>query len=115
MPKKKFKITNAGSSSDSTDLVDCHLEEVDGGYELVEKRVVLGTSSTTTPPFSIDFQYEGYDWTLNVDSATASNMGGTWSNNHNPGPKEEADSWTASGSGTEEGDNDEARATSAGK
>ncbi len=24
MPKKKFKITNAGSSPDSPDLVDCH-------------------------------------------------------------------------------------------
>lgn len=111
MPKKKFKITNAGSSSDSPDLVDCHIEETDNGYEVVAKRVVLASTTSTTPPFNFpSFDYEGWTWTLSVDTADSNSMGGDWTNNDNP--TAQGDSWTAQGTGTGE-DEDEARSASA--
>ena len=115
MPKKKFKITNAGSSPDSPDLVDCHIEETDNGYELVAKRVVLASTTSTTPPFSFpSFIYEGWTWTLGVSTADANSMSGGWSNNDddNSGPAGDQDSWTAAGTGAGEPD-DESRSASA--
>jgi hypothetical protein len=115
MPKKKFKITNAGSSPDSPDLVDCHIEETDSGYELVAKRVVLASTTSTTPPFEFPvFSYEDWNWTLSVNNEGANSMSGSWSNNDNAdhGPTGAQDSWTAQGSGTGEPD-DEAECASA--
>src|SRR5690348_5138659 len=112
MPKK-YKITYAGTSTDSPDLNDCHIEEkADGtGYELVAKRVVLATSNTTTPPFTFSFPsyLGGTDWTVTVNPPiTQTSMGGTWDNAEQPGVGGEPDSWTASGSGTSGGgDEDE--------
>jgi hypothetical protein len=114
MPKKKFKITNAGSRPDSPDLVDCEIEQTDTGYELVAKRVVLASTPSTTPPFSFpSFDYEGWTWTLSV--ATASNsMTGGWSNNdpRDSNPEGDEDTWTAAGTGTGDPD-DEACSASA--
>jgi hypothetical protein len=112
MPKKKYKITNAGSNPDSQDLVDCHIEETDSGYELVAKRVVLASTTSTTPPFDFQFSnYEGWNWTLSVNNEGANSMSGSWSNNDS-GPTGAQDSWTAQGSGTGEPD-DEAECASA--
>ena len=116
MPKK-YKITNAGSQTDSPDLVDCHIEEnaAGTGYELVAKRFVLATSTTLTPPFTFTFQnYEGWNWNVTVTSITASSMGGNWTNNDGPPIRAEGDSWTASGSGTG-GDGDEEAKSAAAK
>ncbi len=112
MPKKKFKITNAGSSPDSPDLVDCHIEETDNGYELVAKRVVLASTTSTTPPFSFpSFDYEGWTWTLGVSTADSNSMSGGWSNNDDPAGGE--DSWTAQGAGSGDPEDAEARSASA--
>src|SRR5260370_15301218 len=111
MPKKKFKITSAGSSPDSPDLVDCNIEETDNGYELVAKRVVLASTTSTTPPFSFpSFNYEGWTWTLSVSTADSNSMGGGWSNNDESAGDQ--DSWTASGTGAGDPD-DEASSASA--
>jgi hypothetical protein len=115
MPKKKFKITNAGSSPDSPDLVDCHIEETDNGYELVAKRVVLASTTSTTPPFTFpSFDYEGWTWTLGVGSADSNSMGGGWSNNDtaDSDPTGDEDTWTATGTGAGDPD-DEACSASA--
>jgi hypothetical protein len=117
MPKK-YKITNAGSQTDSPDLVDCHIEEkADGtGYELVAKRVVLATSNTLTPPFTFTFpSYLGATgWSVTVDPPiTQTSMGGTWSNLDHVSITGEGDSWTASGSGTEDPGDDEAKSAAA--
>ena len=114
MPKKKFKISNAGSKPDSADLVDCHIEETDNGYELVAKRVVLASTTSTTPPFSFPcFEYEGWNWTISVSAASQSAMSGGWLNTdpNDSSPTGEEDNWTAQGTGTGAGD-DEALAAS---
>src|ERR1700694_537458 len=111
MPKKKFKITNAGSRPDSPDLVDCEIEQTDTGYELVAKRVVLASTTSTTPPFSFpSFDYEGWTWTLSVTTAASNSMGGGWSNNddRDSDPAGDQDSWTAAGTGTGDPDDDDA-------
>ena len=112
---RKYKITNAGNQTDSTDLVDCHIEEKrDGsGYELVAKRVVLATTNGTTPPFTFSFDnYDGWNWTVTVDQITPSGMSGSWSNNDND-LSDQIDTWTASGTGTGEPGEEEAQAASA--
>jgi hypothetical protein len=114
MPKKKFKITNAGSSPDSQDLVDCHIEETDNGYELVAKRVVLASTTSTTPPFDFpSFSYEGWVWTMSVSAADANSMSGGWSNNDSDdsSPAGDEDTWTAQGSGAGEPDDEAERAS----
>ncbi len=115
MPKKKYKITNAGSIADSPDLVGCEIEQTDSGYELVGKRVVLASTTSTTPPFDFQFSnYEGWNWTLSVINADANSMSGGWTNNDNgdSSPTGAQDSWTAQGSGTSDPD-DEAECASA--
>jgi hypothetical protein len=117
MPKK-YKITNAGSQLDSPDLIDCHIEEnaAGTGYELVAKRVVLATSNTLTPPFTFSFPsyLNGTNWTVTVDAPISqTSMSGTWTNANTPAITEEADSWTASGSGTGDPDGDEAKSAAA--
>jgi hypothetical protein len=115
MPKKKFKITNAGTSPDSPDLVDCHIEETDDGYELVAKRLVLASTTSTIPPFNFPtFKYEDWHWTLEVDSANSTSMRGRWSNTDlaGQGPEGDEDTWTASGTGAGDPD-DEACSASA--
>ncbi len=109
MPKKKFKITNAGNRPDSPDLVDCHIEETDNGYELVAKRVVLASTTSTTPPFSFpSFTYEDWTWTLGVTTADSNSMGGGWTNNDtgDSGPTGDQDTWTATGTGTGDPDDE---------
>ena|SRR5258708_5895711 len=111
MPKKKYKITNAGSIADSPDLVGCEIEQTDSGYELVAKRVVLASTTSTTPPFDFQFSnYEGWNWTLSVTAESQNSMSGSWSNNDNPTGAQ--DTWTAQGSGTGEPD-EEAECASA--
>jgi hypothetical protein len=115
MPKKKFKITNAGNSPDSPDLVDCYIEETDNGYELVAKRLVLASTTSTVPPFTFPtFTYEGWQWALEVGSADSNTMRGGWVNSDTggSGPKADEDTWTASGTGTGDPD-DEACSASA--
>ena len=113
MPKK-YKITSGGTAPDGADLVDCHIEEkADGsGYELVAKRVVLATSNTTSPPFTFSFNnYDGWNWTVTVDSILPASASGTWTNTDgHTASTNEADSWTASGAGV---DPDDAEAKSA--
>lgn len=115
---KKYKITYAGTQSDSPDLVDCHIEEnaAGTGYELVAKRVVLATVNTTTPPFTFTFpQYLGATgWSVTVDAPiTNSSMSGTWLNAENEPIRGEGDSWTASGSGADDTGDDEAKSAAA--
>lgn len=117
MPKK-YKITNAGTQSDSPDLVDCVIEEkADGtGYELVAKRVVLATSNTLTPPFTFSFpSYLGATgWSVTVNAPiTQSSMGGTWLNADHEPITGEGDSWTASGSGADPDGDEEAKSAAA--
>ncbi len=121
MPKK-FKITNAGSAKDSPQLVDCWIEQTATGYELVAKRMVLATSTSTTPPFTFTtFNYGVggpiYSWDLSASSISTDGdtLTGTWSNDDTnpevPDPDGESGSWTAqAGSGA---DDDAESATSA--
>lgn len=116
---QKFSIFDAGSKRDSHDLVGLEIEQTEDGYELVVPRRVLAKSSLFSmdkkPLISFHFKdFHGFDWTLNVDSATPSRMSGSWHNNdpHDTDPAEESDSWTAAGTGTSTGD-DEAHAASA--
>ncbi len=114
MPKKKYKITNAGTSPDSPILVDCHIEETDNGYELVAKRVVLASITSTQPPFTFpSFNYDGEtDWQVTVSTIANNAMDGSWSNS-DANPTGEEDSWTATGSGSGEPEEDESRSASA--
>jgi hypothetical protein len=106
---KKYRIKDAGKTKDSHELVDCHIEETDNGYELVAKRVVLASTTSKAPPFTFPvFAYDGWVWTVSVGAASTSQMTGAWSNNNKSEiPVGEEDSWTATGGGTGEDDDKE--------
>jgi len=105
---QKFTIFDAGDKRDSFDLLGLEIEETADGYQLVQPRRVLATASMFSmdkkPLLRFHFNnFNGFTWTVDVDSVDGSQMTGTWKNSDNdPGTPEEADSWTASGTGTQE-------------
>ena len=116
---QKFRIFEAGDKRDSFDLLGLEIEQTEEGYQLVSPRRVLATAALfgidKKPLLKFHFEnFNGFTWTVDVDHADASVMKGRWTNNdkEDPGSPDEADSWTASGTGTEAGD-DEAYAASA--
>jgi len=107
--EKVFKITNAGGKRDSDDIKGLEIVETDDGFELVQPRVVLGKSTPGPAGVLARFKFKnfrGFDWTVDIDRASALTMHGKWSNG-DPGTPEESDVWVASGTGTPD---DEARA-----
>ena len=113
----KFTIFNAGKKPDSADLIGLEIEETDDGYLLVAPRRELAhvrlVNMHGKPIMKFHVKkFQGSDWTLAVDTATASEMTGTWCNGFDcvPGESEEADSWTASGAGTGDPGDEESHA-----
>ena len=105
---QKFSIFEAGDKRDSFDLIGLEIEQTEDGYQLVQPRRVLATASLVSmdkkPLLSFHFKnFNGFTWTVDVDSVDASRMKGSWKNSDktDPSTPEEGDSWTASGTGTE--------------
>ena len=118
---KKYTIQKAGNKHDSGDLLGLEIEQTDDGYILVSPRRELSQVSLVNLDGKalmkfhvVDFQ--GHDWTLFVDDASPLEMSGRWCNGKDcrPGSTADADSWTASGSGTGDPGDDEAKSASAG-
>lgn len=105
---QKFIIFDAGDKRDSFDLLGLEIEQTEEGYQLVSPRRVLATASLFSmdkkPLLRFHFKnFNGYTWTVDVDSMDASQMTGSWKNSDKGelDPALEADSWTASGTGTD--------------
>lgn len=114
----KYTIDRAGKHPGG-DLLGLEFEETDEGFVLVSPRRELALVSLVNlhgePLMKFHVKdFAGHDWTITVDNVSPSQMGGRWCNGKDchPGSPAEADSWTASGSGTGEGD--EAQSASAG-
>jgi hypothetical protein len=117
----KYTIEKAGHKPDSHDLLGLEIEETPDGFALVAPRRELSHVSLINlhgkPIMKFHVKdFHGSDWTLFVDQLSSSEMQGTWCNGKDcvPGSTAEADSWTASGSGTGEPGDDEAQSASAG-
>ena len=118
---RKYTIDKAGEKPDSHDIEGLAIEETADGFELVVPRQVLAKASLINtepgkPMITFKFSgYKGWDWTVKVDGISATRMHGTWKNNdkHNVGPTNEEDSWTATGTGTGEPGDEDAKAASA--
>ena len=108
---KTYTINNAGSQSDSPDLVNCKIVEIEG-YQLQKSDgTPLANSLSRQLPVTFSFNnYDDYNWTLTISDKQGLNMSGTWTNTDDPA--DETDSWTATGTGGDEGA-DEAKAASA--
>lgn len=117
----KYTINHAGTQHDSLDLVGLEIEQTADGFELVAPRRVLSKVSLINldgmalMKFHVK-DFAGHNWTLFVDSASPSEMKGRWCNGEDcrPGSTADADSWTASGSGTGDTGDDKAQSASAG-
>jgi hypothetical protein len=115
---KKYTIPNngAGTQKDSPDLVGCQIEDNgDGTFNFLDSQGNQKGTGTSLP-FSINVtNLDGFNWTLFVRSKSPSTMSGNWTNTdgNDVSPTNEGDSWTATATGPEEEDADEARAASA--
>lgn len=115
---KIYRITNAGKSKDSPDLVGLLIAETVDGFYLVspgeghEQPRILARSALfdifKKPLVTFKFHYMDFRWTLNINGASDTEMHGIWINNDIS--EEEEDSWTATGAGAGEPGEDEARA-----
>ena len=114
---RRYTINNAGSRPDSPDLVGCQIVQNDNNtYDFIAPREGVLASTLNNPPIEFTFpNFKGWDWIIRVTSVTPTTMTGVWSNDdpNDVSPADESDSWTASGTGVGEPDEDEARAASA--
>lgn len=117
----KYTINHAGNKHDSSDLVGLEIEQTQDAFVLVSPRRELSQVSLVRisgePIMKFHVKdFAGHNWTLFVDEASPSEMRGRWCNGDDcsPGSTAEADSWTASGSGTGDTGDDEAQSASAG-
>ena len=100
MPQNTWTINNAGGGRDASDLVGCHIQRTSTGYDFTSpSNQILASTTDTTLPFSFnDFGYDGWEWTVTVDTLT-SGASGSWENN-NPDITGEEGTWSA-GAGTD--------------
>lgn len=120
MPSK-YTIHHAGSKSVSHDLLGLEIEQTADGFVLVAPRRELSAVSLVNlhgkPLMKFHVKdFQGFEWTIFVNQMSPSELRGTWCNGKDcvPGLGDEADSWTASGSGAGEPGDDEPQSKSAG-
>jgi hypothetical protein len=107
MAKKKWTINSAGGGNADSDLIGCHIEETDTGYDLTAKHnTVLSSTTSSTLPFTFaNFSYEGWIWNVSVFSLSHTASGG-WTNN-DPDIKGEEGTWSAGASSEVDDDEDD--------
>src|SRR5947208_3618383 len=115
-----FKITNAEPKKPGEDLVGLLVVQTAEGFYVVAPefdppriltRSDLFKMSGQGPLVKFDFHHKKRDWGLDVDAISDIDMSGTW--NGPADPAQAPDTWVASGTGTAENGDDEARAASA--
>lgn len=107
----KWTIQNNPSPNPQlgNDLNGMKIEKMTSGYKLV---AVLATTTSNQPPFTFSgINYDGQTWTINVQSLSGTNSGGTWTAVSNGGSimGDQTDgSFTAQGGVIEDEDTDAA-------
>jgi hypothetical protein len=116
-----FKITKAGNSPLSPDLLGLLIVQADDGFHVLnpeqelEPPKVLANSGILDikPPFvTLKFKHKSKKWLLSISTVSTVELSGHWKDKDDPGQDE--DSWTATGTGTGQVEGDEAKASYAG-
>ena len=113
MPRQTWTINSVSGGNDTSDLIGCKLKQTDTGFKFKDaNNDTLVTSTQTSLPLTFDsFPFEGYEWTITVDSITSgpsnNQASGSWSNNDPTVQGDEDGTWVAQAGGGVGEDDDE--------
>ena len=95
----QWTITNASGGPSGEKLKGCHLKKTSTRYELTAPdNSFLAATNGFMFPFHLSFPYDGWTWTVSVETIS-SGASGHWENTK-PNTKDEEGSWSA-GAGTD--------------
>ena len=96
MPTGTWIITGTGGGNDGSILMNCRIVGTSTGYDFCSPQPnsqVLASSTSTSPPINFTFNnYQGWNWTVTIDSLTP-RPSGSWSNNDTASLEGEVGTW----------------------